>query len=359
MRSAQKGISLVLILVILTAIGGVALTQLSVRLRSKITLSNAVSMNAELGQSRQALLSYAMLYPYLYGAKGAGVGHFPCPDTDSLNSGVTTWSSRNGPNPPCSSSPVSIGHLPSHISFPEGRYMIHASFAARVNYAVSAHVINNPSLHAVNPSLMSTSSAPRQQPVLLQQQASIFNSGYKFDSEAIVSKPALLLAVRVGLAAWFRGRMHKQDHTACRLKQNIKLDDIENTYVGRCAQIKQLALHCRAIQLSTKNKQQREPVAPWQKTEKELQGDLVMLYVADAIPHPYQCEKSVLAQIQIERVPAIKHWFVKNGWPEWIQMDHDVQCVPERENPCKPRFINLNKLESLSKPLQLHWFVSP
>ena len=358
MRGTQKGVSLVLLLVFLSAIGGVALTHISVQLRSNITLSNAVSMNAELVQSRQALLSYAMLYPYLYGAKGAGVGHFPCPDTDSLNSDVMTWSSRNGPNPPCSNSPISVGHLPSHISFPAGRYLIHAGFATRVNYSVSAHVVNNPSVHAVNPSLMSMPSAQRQQPVLLQQQASIYNSGHRYDSEAIVSKSALLLAVRVGVAAWLRERINKQKHAVCRVNENTKLENLENTYAGRCAQIMQLAFHCRAEQLSTKNRQQPESVATWQNTATELQRDLVMLYLADAIPQPFLCEKSVLTQIQIEHVPATKHWFVRNNWPEWIQMDHDVHCVREREIPCKPRFIHLNKLDFLSKPLQLRWLVS-
>ena len=129
------------------------------RFRSNLSLLNAVNLNAELGQSRQALLSYSALYPYLYGPKGAGMGHLPCPDTDSLLLESMDWSINHGPNPPCGNGPVAVGHLPSHISFSEERYMIHAGTGRRVEYTVSSTVINNPTNRPVNPDLISNFTA--------------------------------------------------------------------------------------------------------------------------------------------------------------------------------------------------------
>ena len=118
MMRKQKGFSLVILLTSLVAIGGLSMVERRERFRSNLSLLNAVNLNAELGQSRQALLSYSALYPYLYGPKGAGMGHLPCPDTDSLLLESMDWSINHGPNPPCGNNPMAVGHLPSHISFP-------------------------------------------------------------------------------------------------------------------------------------------------------------------------------------------------------------------------------------------------
>jgi hypothetical protein len=67
MMRKQKGFSLVILLTSLVAIGGLAMVERRERFRSNLSLLNAVNLNAELGQSRQALLSYSALYTDLKG----------------------------------------------------------------------------------------------------------------------------------------------------------------------------------------------------------------------------------------------------------------------------------------------------
>ena len=188
----QHGFSLVLSLTLLIAIGGFALAGKGAGLRSRFSISDAVLANGELGQVRQALLSYSAHYPYLYGAKGAGVGHLPCPDTDAPIFGVTDWAINRGPNPPCGSYPAAVGNLPSHISFPEGRYMIHAGFGPQVEYEVSERIVNNPASHSVNPELLIQSPVAHLPPARLRTKGIGTSLHSTMANEILLSSTALM-----------------------------------------------------------------------------------------------------------------------------------------------------------------------
>jgi hypothetical protein len=346
MIKKQQGFSLVILLTLLAAIGGYALTAMSASLRPSLSLASAVHINAELGQSRQALISYSAHYLYLYGPKGAGIGHLPCPDTSSLNSDATSWSVNQGPNPPCGNHPVAVGHLPSHISFPKGRYMLHAGFGPRVDYTVSDRVINNPGNHPVSPALMLAVSSNLQHAALIRHQALTFNSNRTISSEIIITKKALMLAIRPAVAAWLVEKLNDQGSLLCVLNQKILLPDNFYELGDRCHQLGQLAQRCNSEENASK---------VWQTTSEKFQSNLLLLYLADVVTEQFQCATSTLEQIHIDYVPAKQHWLVRNGWLNWISVKHDDQCVQLPLQICRLIYFNQRSPDAQPEPLVLRW----
>lgn len=339
----QNGFGLVILLTFLVTLGGLAMAGGSERFRAKFSLLNAVQINSELGQSRQALLSYSALYPYLYGPKGAGMGHLPCPDTDSLQLASTDWSINHGPNPPCGNNPMAVGHLPSHISFPEERYMIHAGSGRRVEYAVSASFINNPTNRPVNPEVISDLPVDLRHTALLKQHRSNTGSNAIHSSEIALTSKALMLAVRPSLAGWLIDKLKDQHTSVCELNQ-IAL--IQEEVDERCRHVRKLVLKC-----SVKD----NPSDTWQTSSERFQSKLLLLFLADVVPDQYQCEKSIDEQIYIDYVPAKQHWFVRNGWLDWVSIDHDTLCVQYPRITCKLAYDNLRAHDRLREPLMLRW----
>jgi hypothetical protein len=332
----QNGFSMVLLLILLTAIGGYVSATMSTGSRLSISLASVILMNATLGQSRQALISYSAHYAYLYGPKGAGVGHLPCPNTDSVLNDMTGWSVDHGPNPPCGGSAVAVGHLPSHISFPEGRYMIHEGLGPRVDYAVSDHVVNNPGNHPVNPALMSILLMDLKQLAILQQRALTANPNRIRTIEVMLSKKALMLAVRPSVAAWIIEKIDNTGGSYCVLyRKKISLHELHELD-DRCGQINQLVQQCRS-------------------DSDVFQSNLLLLSLADVIPKQFQCAKSALEQIYIDGVPAKQHWLIRNGWLDWVSVEHDAQCAQLPSKPCRPIHSNLGTLEIPLEPLILRW----
>jgi hypothetical protein len=123
-------------------------------------LGDAQHKREVLGNAKTALLSYAVNYIDLYGPRGAGLGHLPCPDTD-INDTSANKSNQpasvdaswryDGPNPPCGNGVVANGRLPRHLTALTGRYSFHQQPAQQLLYSVSTRYINNPSNRIVNP----------------------------------------------------------------------------------------------------------------------------------------------------------------------------------------------------------------
>lgn len=343
MMRKQKGFSLVILLTFLVALGGLATAQRAERFRSSFSLLNAVQLNAELVQSRQALLSYSALYPYLYGPKGAGIGHLPCPDTDSLLLESTDWSINHGPNPPCGNSPLAIGHLPSHISFPEERYMIHTGTGRRLEYEVSASVINNPTNRPVNPEIISNLAIDLPYTALLRQHHPNSRSNAIQSSEIALTSKALMLAVRPSLAAWLTDKLNDQVGSVCELSL-IALEQKEQG--ERCREVGQLVLRCST---------EENPSDTWQMTSESFQMMLLLLFLADEMPEQFQCEENIREKLFIDSVPAKQHWFVRNSWSDWVSIEHDTQCAQHPRIPCKLTYDSLRSQERLREPLTLRW----
>lgn len=345
----QSGFGLLLLLTLLVAISGYALAAMSTGLQSSISLAHAVRMNAALEQSRQALISYSAHYPYLYGPRGAGAGHLPCPDTDSLDSDTTSWSVKHGPNPPCGNSTVAVGRLPSHISFAEGRYMIHAGLGPRVDYIVSSRVINNPGNHPVNPALMLSLNATMQHSGLLRQWVPSSNLHRIKSSEILLTKNAHMLGIRPSVAAWLIEKLNNHTKSICALNQNSSIQDPLYESDSPCLRIRQLYLQCGSEENSS---------TVGQATLDTFQYKRLLLQLADAIPEQFQCAQNALDQLHIDDVPAKQHWLIRNGWLDWIRVEHDAQCLQPPYNLCKLKYLNGRSLDTLHEPLMFRWVLS-
>lgn len=135
----QGGYSLLLSVFMLLVVGGLGVGGTALyapRLSTNETM--------ELGRAREALMHYAINYIDHYGPQGAGLGHFPCPDTDKPTGKDRSQWHLDGPNPPCGRDAVQTGWLPRHVSGASGRYHFHTRNKQRLLYAVSGNFINNP-----------------------------------------------------------------------------------------------------------------------------------------------------------------------------------------------------------------------
>jgi len=107
----------------------------------------------ELEQAKQALISYAVNYVDHYGPQGAGIAHFPCPDTDKPDPNHDDPWVRDGPNPPCGRQRIAHAWLPRHVNTASGRFHFHNRYRQQLWYAVSDQFINNPLNRVVNPAV--------------------------------------------------------------------------------------------------------------------------------------------------------------------------------------------------------------
>ena len=146
---SQSGAALLLVL--LTMLSGGALLMAS-WVSTSVPLERQRDRARVLGAARESLLAYAVGYIDLYGPRGAGPGHLPCPDTDPMDNApdALSWLG-DGPNPPCGHGSVALGRLPRHVSRPGHRYGFHGLPRQELWYAVSTAFVNNPVNRVVNP----------------------------------------------------------------------------------------------------------------------------------------------------------------------------------------------------------------
>lgn len=346
MMRKQQGFGLLLVLTLLVAAGGYALLLVSPGVRANTSLTKTVRINSELGQSRQALLSYSAHYPYLYGPKGAGVGHLPCPDTDSLGKNVTQWSVKDGPNPPCGKYSEAVGHLPRHISFSKGRYMFHSDPLSRVDYTVSTRVVNNPQNNPVNPTLTATLREVKAYAALLRQNVGNTQSGQPQYFEYPLTNKALMLGVRPSVAAWVVDKYEEQASSVCFAFPIRLIDEAINDASNRCHEVYLLIRRCRD--------EAYQSAVGW-GASKTVQSTRLALSLADDIPEYFECAENSLSQIFIDNVPAMQHWLVKNGWLDWIRIEYDPQCIEYLQPQCRPEYVNTNRQNTRVESVVIRW----
>jgi hypothetical protein len=291
--------------------------------------------------ARQALINYSTLYPYLYGPRGAGPGHLPCPDTDggavdsvtSLNAekrsvhgsdhSISRITERNfagdGPNPPCGRTSVSIGKLPRHVRLADQRYTFHTASSQLASYSVSSDFINNPVNRIVNPSML--------YPNIRKEAAATISlpSGTLHRSAATVelSHESLLAVALPSVAAWIINKSKNLSYDWCSGQtQNSEFD----TTIDNPATV-QAVENCPAY----KTLLERCP------------QDGALLLAVDRLPETGECAGSDYASLSIDGVPASRHWFVRNQWPRWVEISADQFCGPEIRNTvgevCELRFL--------------------
>lgn len=224
--------------------------------------------------------------------------------------------------------------------------MIHAGLGPRVDYTVSARVINNPGNYPVNPEQMSISPTDLQHIAILRQQVLRASTNRIHSSEIMLTKMALMLAVRPSVAAWLTGKFNVQGRSVCVLNQKTLLQENLHEFDDRCRQVGQLVLRCRSEENLSN---------VWQATSEKFQSNLLLLYLADVISEQFQCAESAFEQIYIDYVPAKQHWLIRNGWLDWISVEHDAQCVQLPREPCRAIYFNLGVQETLLEPLIVRW----
>jgi len=360
-NNSQAGAALLVFFVLLASSGFAFLFGGSYIVQSGRASYPTLNDRLELMQSRQALLSYSSLYPFLYGPRGAGPGHFPCPDTDSsVHFNALDWSRRAGPNPPCGSSIKTTGNLPSHINIGNKRYLVHSKIMSPVSYQVSTGVINNPVNRPVNPNFTFAEESPDWFPVLLRETTSYGGEGSHIVSEMPITNAALLQSLRPAVAAWFVNRVSELFGQAClasvvssietsQLLDSSEVDHLDRNAQGfdlevvshnndRCQQLSEYARTCHELE-----KLKTEPVinvseelvmpaatAGNQNMRIIVGGELsslVLLMIVDEIPANLNCTASELNQATIEYSSIGRHWFTVNKWPEWFSLQFDLTCV--------------------------------
>jgi len=112
---AEQGAVLLILVLVLVMGSGTAIWRQGLSAQLQGGASDAAQyLTAEkniqrLNFAKEALLSAAVTYADNYGPRGAGPGHFPCPDLDPPDDGNT---GNDGPDPPCGSAEKQIGRVP-------------------------------------------------------------------------------------------------------------------------------------------------------------------------------------------------------------------------------------------------------
>lgn len=281
--------------------------------------------------ARQSLLSYASLYAYFYGPSGAGPGHLPCPDTDSrVPVAIRRPFAGDGPNPPCGSSSNSNGHLPRHVSLPGNRYAFHSEPHQRFEYSVYADVVNNPINRIVNPSLLAT--VQSRNAIAATIESDVISTTVDVDRrpEVRITHAALLQAVKPAVAAWFLDVVERSQLGSCqslgenessrksvRTQETHDVSDAGQSYSSmltqRCRRLSELRAMCH----STLD----------ENGHAHGKANAVLLLLIDQLPEVDQCVTEHPGDSTMERVAINRHWFVRNRWHEWLQIDTSEDCL--------------------------------
>ncbi|MFK7855578.1 MAG: hypothetical protein AB8B79_15750 [Granulosicoccus sp.] len=341
-RYRQSGYALLLMLLALAAGSTWWLIDVS---RTLVTLKSHAGFTPNdqraMIQARQSLLSYASLYPFLYGPTGSGPGHLPCPDTDTdtdtdthsqNGSGATHPFSGDSPNPPCGSTTYIQAALPRHISLPGKRYSFHSEPFQRFLYSVYSHVVNNPVNRIVNPSFLSSNEDMHAVAATIEYQTGVSQDPDGPELTARISNAALLEVVKPAVAAWVLDIVERSALGLCRAtypenhfhrngggRESVALRDLKSNdpnhfsaWSQECQALIELAQTCansvdKSIDRSTIERS-------------------ILLLVVDQVPLGDTCADIDLQHSTIESVAISRHWFFRNLWYEWMHVEHKPEC---------------------------------
>ena len=361
---------MILVLLVLASLAGSALLGVHSLRVSTSAHENALLLKADLLHARDALISYAAHYPYLYGARGSGVGHFPCPDTDgNVESTGAVWSQRLGPNPPCGSHETAKGLLPAHISFPNHRYSFATHSNAPVSYYVSGRFINNPINRSVNPEVILNAQKASVQLVELNQAVRRDVDSYPNNVKAVITPALLLLSSKPSVASWLVKRLHQLGSLSCALSSKDGVTDqqepldtstdfpemrgpLQSDWCIRYLAISKLCNQSTRFPTISVIASSMEHVKEFSISE-EAHSQIITILLADKFPNEYDCEKSPESQLFIEGARARSHWFVRNHWAPWMKLVVNDACGFVSPPNCK--FKKFTDVNEKANPLLIHW----
>ena len=312
-RLRCEGYSLLLSLFALLGLSGIWYASVSLQGNE-----GAANQALELSLARTALISYAVNYVDHYGARGAGIGHLPCPDTDSPNTSHADAWHRDGPNPPCGRDLIELGWLPRHVNVRNGRYHFHTRSRQRLLYAVAAGFVNNPVGRAVNPSTRGGISV-----------------GNVSDVVAVIATPPLDADINYA-RNWFAKQTFGSDTNAYSL---IRTGDVLD-------QAKQRVMSWLLKRLNNSLVRCRDTVGAASCVSLRKQEMLCLSTHSQLLlhwlgEHPLFNDCARLNQLltsnlyQLESVPIKQHWFVRNDWLGHIDLRIDPICLSEASGSCR------------------------
>ena len=261
--------------------------------------------------ARQALLTYAALYPWFYGPRGAGPGHLPCPDTDSL--AMAPWSqasSRDGPNPPCGTASSATGQLPRHVNLPGHRFVFHVEPYQRLEYRVSSDMINNPVNRVVNDDVIRAEQGLGPFVAWVGQPVDENGQSPSGISQAPVSRESLLPGVRQSVTAWLLWQVNRERGEACL----------------QSAEWLSAAASQHASGLLSLISQRVSGLVPQPSTQAVDTLESCLEYPPEGMAADDRL---------IEGVPLTAHWFVRNGWHERIVLQSSESCAAGLPGMCR------------------------
>lgn len=263
-------------------------------------MSNNRYETLELERARDALIGYAVNYIDHYGVQGAGIGHLPCPDTDTPDLSHSDPWVRDGPNPPCAKD-IELGWLPRHVSTAGGRYHFHDRSRQRVWYAVSGKFINNPLNRVVNPSTVGDISIGS------------FN-----DVVAVLTVPNLEVEHKLP-QPWWLGDATESVRAAYSV---IRTSDIRIPAMRRVA-VWMLEHLNTAIGPPPCHLEAELNLLHWM-SEKSVNPDCAA--------H----KKQLLSEFAfVEGAPYARHWFVRNKWFDYLKIELESTCLSTGAPPCE------------------------
>ncbi len=264
-----------------------------------------------IARARDALIAYSVNYMELYGARGAGPGHLPCPDTDAkAGSNIDQWK-KDGPNPPCGQQPVANGWLPRHANVNHGRYRFHSDARQRLWYAVANEFVNNPVNRIVNPASSSGLDI-------------LGNNGVI----AIIAAPYSEAEFHAVSDWWLQRNLDRDIATVGLIREKDVLlpalsrvgewiESILNRALTQYCSVPQDTDHGCTVNVAA--------LAPCGLSQFEL----LALWLAPELAHA-DCDEirqnlSVRHQA-LDDVPLLQHWFVRNRWHEFLRITVNEAC---------------------------------
>lgn len=261
--------------------------------------------------AREALIAYSVNYMELYGARGAGPGHLPCPDTDAkAGSTIDQWK-KDGPNPPCGQQPVATGWLPRHANVNHGRYRFHSDARQRLWYAVANEFVNNPVNRIVNPASSSGLDVLGNDGVI-----------------AIIAAPYSEAEFHAVSDWWLRRNLDRDIATVGLIRDKDVLlpaisrvgewiESILNRTLTQYCSVPQDTDHGCTVNvaaLASCGLSQFELLALWLAPELAHAG-------CDEIRQNLSVRHHAL-----DDVPLLQHWFVRNRWHEFLRITVNDAC---------------------------------
>lgn len=320
----QRGYTLLLSLFVLLGVGGVWVAGITARTTVQ-RVDQKTDQTLALSQARAALISYAVNYIDHYGAQGAGIGHFPCPDTDepdepdeSDNTFADSWH-RDGPNPPCAQQSVEHGWLPRHVSVRDGRYHFHTRARQRLRYAVSGQFVNNPVGRIVNPATDGG-----------------FSVGHYTDVIAIIATPPLDEDL-AGNRFWLNPDILTNTGVAYSL---IRIADLRKPSMQRAGGWLVSHLNSSMEQRCVSANQSTDcGLSQYNLLGCDVAKKTVLLHWLNTQIAPVNCEtheQYLLSTLTLlEEVPIQRHWFMRNDWFEFVELLFDQDCLNYDETDCR------------------------